>query len=171
MGIFVVSDLHLNHNKDFLYKPRGFETIEEHDEQIIANWNDVVAPDDIVFLLGDLMMGGDFDAGIAKLKRLNGIICHIRGNHDTDNKMARYTELTHYTCLGWADTVNYKKWRFFMCHYPVMINNYPPENKKFCLHGHTHHSNRLEYIHSKNIIHRDIKPSNIMITKKAFGRL
>ena len=33
-------------NKNFLYEPRGFNTIEEHDRAIIKNWNEIVKPDD-----------------------------------------------------------------------------------------------------------------------------
>lgn len=144
--IWFSSDLHFNHNKGFLFEPRGFQSIEEHDAKIIENWNSVVAPDDIVFLLGDLMMGANYENGIKKIKQLNGLKFHIRGNHDTDNKIEQYATIPNYNCLGWAETLIYKKWRFFLCHYPTMINNYPPESKKFCLHGHTHHSNKLEYI-------------------------
>lgn len=35
--IYLTSDLHFGHNKEFLYKPRGFNSIEAHDEQIIKN--------------------------------------------------------------------------------------------------------------------------------------
>ena len=33
--IYLTSDLHFNHNKEFLYEPRGFNSPEEHDEEII----------------------------------------------------------------------------------------------------------------------------------------
>ena len=37
--IFVTSDLHFGHDRGFLYEPRGFSNIEDHDEAVIANWN------------------------------------------------------------------------------------------------------------------------------------
>lgn len=40
--IFVTSDLHIGHNKEFLYKPRGFSSIEEHDKALIENWNNLI---------------------------------------------------------------------------------------------------------------------------------
>ena len=38
-NIWFTSDLHFCHDKEFLYKPRGFNSIEEHDTAIIQNWN------------------------------------------------------------------------------------------------------------------------------------
>lgn len=35
--IWFTSDLHFGHNKSFLYEPRGFNSIEEHDATIIKN--------------------------------------------------------------------------------------------------------------------------------------
>ena len=65
------SDLHFGHNKEFLYKPRGFENIVDHDETIIKNWNELVAPNDTIFILGDLMLN-DNNYGMNCLKQLNG---------------------------------------------------------------------------------------------------
>ena len=33
--IYFTSDLHFNHNKDFIYQARGFENIEEHNKTIV----------------------------------------------------------------------------------------------------------------------------------------
>ena len=37
--IWITSDLHLQHDKPFIYEARGFSSIQEHDEAIIKNWN------------------------------------------------------------------------------------------------------------------------------------
>ena len=39
--IYFSSDLHFSHNKDFIYKARGFTSIEEHDEEIIKRFNSI----------------------------------------------------------------------------------------------------------------------------------
>ena len=49
--IFVFSDAHFGHDREFLWGPRGFKSSIEHDEATIANWNSVVGPDDIVYHL------------------------------------------------------------------------------------------------------------------------
>ena len=71
--IFLTSDTHFGHDREFLWGPRGFTNSQEHDEAVIKNWNETVSPDDIVYHLGDLMLG-DNAHGIECVKRLN---CHI----------------------------------------------------------------------------------------------
>ena len=92
--IWFTSDLHFGHDKEFLYKPRGFNSITEHDETIISNFNSVVSNDDVLVILGDVMLG-DNNYGIKCLNRLNGHKFIIRGNHDTDKKVAKYLELSN----------------------------------------------------------------------------
>ena len=57
MSIYLTSDLHLNHNKEFVYFPRGFKSVYEMNDTIISNWNKTVSGDDDVYLLGDIMLG------------------------------------------------------------------------------------------------------------------
>ena len=40
--IWFSSDLHFNHDKDFCYGPRGFQSIEEMNTEIIKRWNSPV---------------------------------------------------------------------------------------------------------------------------------
>ena len=83
--IFFTSDTHFYHEQDFLYAPRGFQSTEEMNEAIIERWNSVVKNDDVVYHLGDVVMG-HYDANV--LTRLNGLIRFIRGNHDTSKKIS-----------------------------------------------------------------------------------
>ena len=53
--MFVVSDTHFGHEREFLYGPRNFSSIQEHDEEVIRRWNSVVQPDDTVYHLGDVI--------------------------------------------------------------------------------------------------------------------
>lgn len=55
--IYLSSDTHFGHVKDFLWRPRGFSSVEEMNEGIIERWNLIVEPDDDVYLLGDVIMG------------------------------------------------------------------------------------------------------------------
>jgi len=76
--IFVISDLHFSHLNMAI--SRGFETIEEHDEHIIENWNKVVNKKDTVWILGDITM--EKVSPYPLLDRLNGIKNVVLGNHD-----------------------------------------------------------------------------------------
>jgi calcineurin-like phosphoesterase family protein len=50
-------------------------------ETLISNWNSIVSPHDTVYHLGDVGMGRPEEL-LKILKRLNGKIFLIRGNHD-----------------------------------------------------------------------------------------
>ena len=142
---FFTSDLHIGHNKEFIWKARGFNSVEEHDTQILKNWNNVITPEDTVYILGDLCMSGDEKEWNRIYKNLNGNKIVIIGNHDTTNKIAKYTSEYNMTCVGLATMYRYSKKRnFYLSHYPTLVSNH--EDKKFlwCLSGHTHSINRFE---------------------------
>ena len=136
--IFVTSDLHFGHDRGFLYEPRGFKNIEDHDETIIANWNNVVSDEDDVYVLGDLMLN-DNEHGVECIKKLKGKIHIIYGNHDTDARKKFYDELG--VVHGWADVIKYRKYNFYLSHFPTMTGNLEAESLHQCminLFGHTH---------------------------------
>lgn len=139
--IFLTSDTHFGHDREFLWGPRGFTNSQEHDEAVIKNWNETVGPDDIVYHLGDLMLG-DNAHGIECVKRLNGHIKLIRGNHDTDARWKLYGTLPNVELLGWADVIKYKKYNFYLSHHPTMTSNLEkaPHLRMHLinLYGHTH---------------------------------
>jgi calcineurin-like phosphoesterase family protein len=139
--IFITSDTHFGHDREFLWGPRGFASIQEHDEEVIRRWNAVVGPDDIVYHLGDVMLG-DNEYGLSCLRRLNGTIKIIRGNHDTDSRWKLYQTLPNVECLGWAEVIKYKKYQFYLSHHPTMTSNLDkaPYLKMHLINlfGHTH---------------------------------
>ena len=139
--IFLTSDTHFGHDREFLWGPRGFTSSQEHDEAIIRNWNETVGPDDIVYHCGDLMLG-DNAYGIECVKRLNGHIKLIRGNHDTDARWKLYATLPNVECIGWAEVIKYKKYQFYLSHHPTMTSNLDkaPYLKMHLINlfGHTH---------------------------------
>ena len=86
-----IADLHLSHEN--MAKRRGFSTVEEHDEHIIAKWNSVVHKRDVTYILGDVTM--EKSAPYHLLDRLNGIKHIVLGNHDRrqdTKKLFEYAE-------------------------------------------------------------------------------
>ena len=67
--IWLTSDLHFGHDREFIWGPRGFKNVHEMNEAIIKNWNTAVAPEDEVYVLGDLMLN-DNEHGMECLRRL-----------------------------------------------------------------------------------------------------
>ena len=145
-NIWVTSDPHFCHNKDFIYAPRGFSTVEDMNEAIIQNWNAVVRPDDEVYLLGDVMLNNDVE-GMKCLRRLNGIIHIVIGNHDTDARINRYiNETTNVLSVEFAARLQFHGQQFYLTHYPTLCSNFddgrPLRRKIINLCGHTHTSDR-----------------------------
>lgn len=139
--IFLTSDTHFGHDREFLWGPRGFTSSQEHDEAVIKNWNKTVSAEDTVYHLGDLMLGDNL-YGIECVKRLNGHIKLIRGNHDTDARWKLYEKLPNVELVGWADVIKYKKYNFYLSHHPTLTSNLEkaPHLRMHLinLYGHTH---------------------------------
>lgn len=83
---YIISDLHVDHEKILKYENRPFETVKEMNEHLIDNWNKVVNPNDRVFLLGDVMFTHQPNKVIELLNKLNGNIVIVLGNHDAPLK-------------------------------------------------------------------------------------
>lgn len=120
--IFFTSDLHLCHDREFIYKPRGFNSIQEHDETIVKNWNEDASNEDTIYVLGDLMLN-DNERALEYLQQLNGNIKIIAGNHDTSARIKLYESLDNVEFLGFADRFKYNKYNFYLSHYPTMTSN------------------------------------------------
>lgn len=144
--IWFTSDTHFCHNKPFLYEPRGFKSIEEHDETIVRNWNSIVKPEDEVYHLGDVMLI-DNEKGIKYLKSLNGRIHLILGNHCTDTRIELYKQCPNIVSIDYAKEIKIGKNYFWLCHYPTITANYD-DNKPWARHliniyGHTHQTEKF----------------------------
>lgn len=144
--IYFTSDTHFCHNKEFIYKPRGFSNIEEHDKTIIENWNKIVNKDDIIYHLGDVMLN-DNEKGLESLKSLNGEIHIIRGNHCSNTRIELYKTLSNIVEVTYATMIKYKKCHFYLSHYPTItandIDNSPYHKNIINLFGHTHQKNKF----------------------------
>ena len=152
--IFVTSDTHFGHDREFLWGPRGFANYRDHDEYIIKQWNSVVGPNDIVYHLGDVMLG-DNDYGMNCLRQLNGTIYIIPGNHDTSTRIKLYKTLENVHVLesgipgltAAAVTLKYKKYNFYLSHHPTMTSNLEkaPHLRMHLINlfGHTHQQKRF----------------------------
>lgn len=78
-GTWYTSDPHIHHR--LVAGIRGFASIDDHDGEIIRRWNKTVAPDDTVWVLGDIGMGNE-GAYLGLASCLNGVKHLISGNHD-----------------------------------------------------------------------------------------
>lgn len=160
-NIWVTSDTHFMHVQPFLYNPRGFDYIDEHDENIIANWNKIVGENDIVIHLGDIFMDKDHEKGVRLINRLKGNIVLIRGNHDTDTKIQTITEnCPRVEVIGYSAPFKYRGYNFYLSHYPALVSNYdadkPLKIRTICLAGHCHTQNRWQDFDKGLIYHCEL---------------
>lgn len=142
--VWLTSDLHFGHDREFIYGPRGFDGVAAMNETIIRNWNAIVSPEDDVYVLGDIMLGDD-KTGLSCLRRLQGNIHIIVGNHDTDRRIELYREMGYDVEFG--ARLSHRKLSFYLSHYPTITENFdeekPINRRVFNLHGHTHQGNKF----------------------------
>lgn len=140
---FFISDTHFGHvgtATKFKRKDgsplRPFHSVEEQDETLIANWNNVVKPNDRVYHLGDFCMARRH---LDVLNKLNGRIAMVLGNHDPWdlNTWKKYTKVSH--LLGCKV---YPEHGIICSHVPVSAKQLEARFKHN-VHGHLH-ANTME---------------------------
>lgn len=173
--IFFTSDTHFNHDREFVYSPRGFKTIQEMNGTLVKNWNETVDNDDDIYVLGDFFLGTDFNYIQEVLNKLNGRIHLVTGNHDTPSKIIEYTSWNNIVEIADALRIRYKKREFFLCHYPVLTASLEqdPDKAVINLFGHTHSKDKFyedrPYMYNVAVDANDNKPVEIEEILTAFN--
>ncbi len=141
MSIYYIADPHFGHERIIQLCDRPFASVDEMDEAMIRNWNDRVADDDTVCIVGDFWHNGKTQPNEI-LKRLSGKKYLIRGNHDrwmdgeTAKLLAGQSNLMHIfdpSCGGHPVTV---------CHYPMLDW---PGRDSYMVFGHIHNQENLPF--------------------------
>ena len=140
-NIWLTSDYHFCHQKEFLYQPRGFNNVWEMNSAIVTLHNELVQPEDDVYVLGDLMLN-DNEQGLKCIKQLKGNLHIVIGNHDTEERIKLYNECHNVVEVEYAYRLKYKKYHFFLTHYPTLCSNWGDgkglKQKTINICGHTH---------------------------------
>ena len=138
--IFLTSDLHFGHDREFIWKVRGYSSVSEMNAEQVRKWNETVSDEDDVYLLGDCMLGGT--ENIEFMKQLKGKIHICLGNHDTSTREKLYCGLPNVVEVSEVGIrLKYRKYHFVLTHYPMITGNLEKESLKqctICLYGHTH---------------------------------
>ena len=85
MTTYFTSDTHFGHAgmlSPRMGRPRPFSSREEHDEHLVAAWNNRVRPTDRVFHVGDFAYGCSRAYAEDVFRRLNGRKFLVVGNHE-----------------------------------------------------------------------------------------
>lgn len=76
---YVIADLHLGQGEGILRARPQFNTVTEHDQFVIDRINEVVNPNDTLYLLGDIVIGERGWVYINQLECRNLVL--VPGNH------------------------------------------------------------------------------------------
>ena len=156
--IWLTSDLHFCHDREFVWKARGFNSVEEMNEAIVERFNSVIKPEDTLYILGDIMLN-DNDTGEDLLSRINGFKKIIRGNHDTSPRVEIYKKYTDAE-IKWADMIKYKKKNIYLSHHPTIVTNAGElHNLIINFYGHTHQTENF-YNNYVNMYHVGVDSHN-----------
>lgn len=112
---------------------------------IVERHNSLVAEDDDVYVLGDLCLGGaeSLDKNRKLISAMNGKLHIVAGNHDTSKRLEMYRTLPNVIEIAYALPLKYRKYNFWLSHYPTLTSNYDSEEPlrarviNVCGHAHT----------------------------------
>ena len=120
MTIRYIADMHFDYDSIIAYDNRPFDSVEEMNEALIANWNRVVTdPEDLTWILGDFC-SGNAERWCELLSRLNGRKALILGNHDDPAVLKAKAVRARL-----EDTAEYREIldkgrHVVLCHYPIL---------------------------------------------------
>lgn len=80
-NIYFASDFHYNHQRDFLWKPRGFSSFQEHDK-FIENECSKLTKNDLLIYLGDYSLNTTDENTSSLLHKTKAKMFYIFGNHE-----------------------------------------------------------------------------------------
>lgn len=155
MTRWFASDMHFSHVNIIEYCNRPFETTSEMNEAIITRWNELVRPEDIVEVEGDVALGKIAES-LQLVGRLNGHLFLRPGNHDRCSPIygpkgvkwvAAYIEAGFEGILHPQGPVSVGRYTAIACHFPYSGDSQeadrfqgcrPVDRGSWLVHGHIH---------------------------------
>ncbi len=135
--------------------------VDAMNNALLDNYNSVVSPTDEVWFVGDVVMGR-FETSIEFMRQFHGDKYLIPGNHDRCHKMhAKWRkfqpayEAAGFTVLDSQVMTTVGDWSVKVCHFPYTGDSHegdrfsglrPDQEGGWLIHGHTHSSDRVDYI-------------------------
>jgi calcineurin-like phosphoesterase family protein len=160
MTRWFTSDLHLGHANIIRYCDRPFPDVDAMDRGLVARWNETVAADDVVWVLGDMAMGR-IDESLLLIRELAGTKLLVPGNHDrcwpgrgekSVEWVARYRDAGFAEILPAQVDLTIGGCPARACHFPYFGDSHdedrfeahrPVDDGRLLLHGHVHTSWRV----------------------------
>lgn len=155
MSQWFTADLHLGHTNIIEYSSRPFDSVDAMNRALIDRWNDVVADDDEVWMLGDFALGKIGDT-LPLAAELAGRKVLLTGNHDrcwpghgrrAEGWEERYLTAGFDEIVHGEVVIDVAGHRAVACHFPYrgdshdrdrFIDSRPVDRGQWLLHGHVH---------------------------------
>jgi calcineurin-like phosphoesterase family protein len=144
-NVAFTSDLHIGHDKAFIYEARGFGRIDQHDRAVEKALHSLRC--EHLFIVGDVMMGSN---KVERLLELFNLLPYpvslILGNHDPSARVLEAIDPLANAQITLDDTP------IAMCHFPADFVDHrgrdfsdfmPPDDGGVLIHGHTHSENKV----------------------------
>jgi calcineurin-like phosphoesterase family protein len=155
LNTWFTADLHLGHARIIELCDRPFRDPADMNETIIQKWNERVAPEDQVYVLGDVALG-TLSESLPLVARLHGRKLLVPGNHDRcwpGNRKVRPADVARYERVGFKilpEQLILGGWPggWLLCHFPAAGDSHDvdrfaghrpePVEGQWLLHGHVH---------------------------------
>jgi len=135
---YFIADPHHGHNREFIYKDRGFLSIPEHDQKLLNNCSQLDI-EDTLYILGDVSCGkNSLENSIEFLSQLKCKVCVIKGNHDEElfQHRRKLPFIIHFIDSVYLD-IKVEGQKITLCHYPMISWN-ASHHGSWLLYGHVH---------------------------------
>lgn len=140
MKNYYIADCHFGHTNVIRFDGRPFDSIEEMEEILVMNWNAVVRPEDIVYIVGDFCWG-KADEWLRIVRRLKGRKVLVKGNHDLSQYPAElkreFADIKDYLEVNDMGTDGRNR-KVILSHYPIMFYKHSNNSWYYMLFGHVH---------------------------------
>ena len=143
--LFVTSDTHFLHNKEFIYAHRGYSDAKTMTDDMIDIINQTVGSDGILLHLGDFCLNSMIGDYINILSRLKiGGLWMLNGNHNNPHRRFEHQENGFLFVKKLGDYFSFRnRRREFVCfHFPIAVWDGAGKNVMH-LCGHSHGSYKL----------------------------
>ena len=155
MTRWFTADLHLGHANIIEYSSRPFGSVDAMNRALIARWNEVVADDDEVWVLGDFALG-KIGETLPLAAELAGRKVLLTGNHDrcwaghgrrAEGWEQRYLDAGFGEILHGEIAIHIGGHQALACHFPYrgdshdrdrFVDRRPVDRGQWLLHGHVH---------------------------------
>jgi calcineurin-like phosphoesterase family protein len=133
MEWFLTGDTHFHHANIIQYCSRPYHNVTEMNEALIENWNSVVKPNSSVIHCGDFAFANKTEQVTSILKKLNGNIHLIIGNHDRGH----VTAASGFESVSNIRVFKINEIEITACHYAMRVWNKSHHGTYHC-YGHSH---------------------------------